>query len=79
MLRDLKELGASNAAVQRNRGLTGKEKYKQLQQASTRYRNRQGLFESTYEIVYGHAWAPKQINLAEDAGVAVPVSQLFRR
>lgn len=78
VLRDLKELGASNAAAARSRGLTGKRKHLQFREVYERLRTEQGLYESTCEIVYGHAWAPEQVNPRDDNGVAVPISQLRR-
>ena len=78
VLRDLKQAGINNAATCRARGLLGKGKLDKLEKVMDRSRNEQGLIESTYEIVYGHAWAPTQIVLDETAGdVAVPLSQLY--
>ena len=79
VLRDLKQAGLSNAATCRQRGLMGRGKLGKLEKAMERFRNDEGLIESTYEIVYGHAWAPAQINLDDAAGgVAIPLSQLYR-
>lgn len=79
-LRDLKPLGAGSAMKNRSRGLLGKKKYQKLEQACEGFRNEHGLLESTCEIVYGHAWAPEQLNISETGGeVAIPLSQLHRR
>ena len=43
------------------------------------FRNDQGVIESTYEIVYGHAWAPTQITLGDAAGdIEIPLTHLYR-
>lgn len=77
---DLRALGASNSITTRARGLLGKDRYHQLLRACDGYRNDQGLLESTCEIVYGHAWAPEQLNINQAGGeVAIPLSQLHRR
>jgi malonyl-CoA O-methyltransferase len=79
-LRDLKALGAGNAALARSRVLTGARKFRELARICERFRNEQGLFESTMEIVFGHAWAPAQVNLREaGGGTAIPLSRLRRR
>lgn len=77
---DLKILGARNAMKIRNRGLLGRRKYQALEQACEAFRNVQGLLESTCEIIYGHAWAPGQLNLSATGNeVAIPLSLLHRR
>ena len=58
VLRDLKRLGAHNAAVQRARGLTGKRQFARFRAAYETMRVG-GRIPATYETVYGHAWAPE--------------------
>lgn len=57
VLRDLKRLGAHNAAADRSRGLMGKSRFAQFSAAYDAQR-RDGRIPATYEAVYGHAWAP---------------------
>ena len=79
VLRDLKQSGTTNAAMCRHRGLMGKGKLSGLEEAMDGFRNDQGLIESTYEIVYGHAWAPAQITLDDATGdIEIPLTQLYR-
>jgi len=59
LMKDLKTLGASNADDNRSRGLTGKNKIKDLESAYEKYRTG-GRLPATYEVVYGHAWVPLQ-------------------
>lgn len=76
VLRDLKRLGAHNAAVQRARGLTGKRQFARFR-AAYEARRLDGRIPATYETVYGHAWAPES---APAAGVTtVPVASIQRR
>lgn len=59
LMRDLKAIGAHNAAQGRRKGLAGRQFMQQLCAAYEPYRQAQGL-PATYEVVYGHAWRPQQ-------------------
>lgn len=59
LLRDLKSIGANNATAGRNRGLTGKQRMQSFYQAYEQFRQEDGKYPATYEVVYGHAWAPE--------------------
>jgi malonyl-CoA O-methyltransferase len=76
LMRDLKVLGTSNAAVARPRGLTGPRRLAAVEVAYEVYR-RDGRLPATYEVVYGHAWAPLQRPVP--GGVAIPVGAIARR
>lgn len=56
LMRDLKAIGAHNVTSERAKGLTGKQRMQQLQQAYENFRQN-GLLPASYEVVYGHAWA----------------------
>lgn len=58
LMRELKYLGAHNVSSQRNRNLTGKSKIKMMSDHYEKYR-KDGKLPATYEVVYGHAWMPK--------------------
>lgn len=58
VLRDLKAVGAHNAAAARHRALTGKHRFAQFRSAYESLRQPDGKFPVSYEIVYGHAWSP---------------------
>jgi len=77
LMMDLKVLGAHNATVDRPRGLTGKARLHAVEQAYEVYRI-DGRLPASYEVVYGHAWAPIKRPTA-DGAVAVPVSAIGRR
>ncbi|HBU30463.1 MAG TPA: malonyl-[acyl-carrier protein] O-methyltransferase BioC [Thiobacillus sp.] len=55
LMRDLKGIGAHNAAATRKRGLLGKAAWARLEQA---YESNQieGRLPATFEVIYGHAW-----------------------
>jgi malonyl-CoA O-methyltransferase len=76
LMRDLKAIGAHNAASVRPRVLTGKARFARFKTAYEQFRDRDGRLPASYEIVYGHAWAP----VMSKAGEAhVPLTSLKRR
>lgn len=80
LLRDLKCIGAHNALTQRHPGLTGKDRFARFKAAYERLRQEDRL-PATYEVVYGHAWAPLQKPTSfkrPDGTVAVPLSSIGR-
>ena len=56
VMRDLKGIGAHNAATARRRGLLGKSAWTRLEQAYESNRV-EGRLPATFEVIYGHAWA----------------------
>lgn len=56
LMRDLKGIGAHNAAATRRRGLLGKSAWARLEQAYEAHRL-DGRLPATFEVIYGHAWA----------------------
>jgi malonyl-CoA O-methyltransferase len=76
LLRDLKTLGAHNVTVGRQRGLTGKGRLQSMMQAYEAYR-RDGRLPASYEVVYGHAWAPRQ--RTQDGVTCIPLDGLELR
>jgi len=57
LMRDLKALGAHNMTAGRPRGLTGKNRLRAVIAEYECYRT-EGRLPASYEVVYGHAWAP---------------------
>lgn len=70
LMRELKAMGAHNVNRHRPHGLTGKGRIARLLDAYEGYR-RDGRLPATYEVVYGHAWAPNAPGV-----VAVPLDTL---
>jgi len=57
LMQDLKHIGAHNVTAGRPRGLTGRRRLQQVEQAYEAFR-RDGVLPASYEVVYGHAWSP---------------------
>lgn len=72
VMRDLKAIGAHNAAEGRRRGLDGKGFLRKLTQGYERFR-RDGKLPATFEVVYGHAWKPEPKIQAADGSVPITV------
>lgn len=80
LMQDLKVLGAHNVTSGRSRGLTGKGRLRIVRDTYERFRY-DGLLPATYEVVYGHGWAPERaLSHPRDDGAAVfPLSRLRSR
>jgi malonyl-CoA O-methyltransferase len=57
LMRDLKAIGAHNVTAGRPRGLGGRKALAAVEEFYEAWR-RNGVLPATYEVVYGHAWAP---------------------
>ena len=75
LMRDLKGIGAGNATLERPRGLTGPRRLAAVERHYESLRHDDRL-PASYEVVYGHAWAPEQKPMA--GGIGVPLSQIRR-
>jgi malonyl-CoA O-methyltransferase len=60
VIKDLKALGATNAAQDRTRVLTGKNKFKKMLEAYESQRQNDKVC-ATYEVIHGHAWAAPEV------------------
>lgn len=81
LMRDLKCIGAHNATAGRPRGLTGKRRLQAMVDAYESFR-RDGVLPATYEIVYGHAWAPLQEDASagvREGVVRIPIQRVGRK
>jgi malonyl-CoA O-methyltransferase len=79
VLRDLKAIGAHNAARARSHALTGKQRFARMQAAYEAQRRADGSIPATYEVVYGHAWAPQRAVVRPPAGDGVMTLQRWPR
>ncbi len=75
LMRDLKTLGAQNATEGRRRGCTGKARLQAMRDAYEQFRADDRL-PASYEVVYGHAWAPEPGAL--EGAVAIPLERIGR-
>jgi malonyl-CoA O-methyltransferase len=57
VMRDLKSIGAHNAADGRSRGLQGRGFLKHITENYEKFR-KDGKLPATFEVIYGHAWKP---------------------
>jgi malonyl-CoA O-methyltransferase len=80
LMRDLKAIGAHQVIGGRTPSLTGKGRLQQLARQYERFR-RDGLLPASYEVVYGHAWAPLPGQRPQDGSTVAhfPLSSLRRR
>ncbi len=63
LMRDIKNIGASNAAQKRSKGLMGKQKLQAFEKAYEKFKTPDGLYPATWEIIYGHAWVGEGIKM----------------
>jgi malonyl-CoA O-methyltransferase len=80
LMQDLKTMGARNATAGRSRGLTGRRRLAAVEAYYEGLR-RDGRLPASWEVIYGHAWAPASASRRpRSRGEAyVPVDQLRRR
>lgn len=64
LMRDLKGIGAHNAAMDRARGMMGKSAWQKLERSYEAFR-KEGRLPATYEVIYGHAWAGDKTRLED--------------
>jgi malonyl-CoA O-methyltransferase len=74
LMRDLKAIGARNAARGRPAGLTGKALLGAVERHYESER-RDGKLPATFEVVYGHAWKP-QPKTTSDGRPIIPVKSI---
>ncbi len=58
LMNDLKTLGSRNATRGRHTAMTGRQRLQAMTRAYEDFR-RDGVLPATYEVAYGHAWAPE--------------------
>lgn len=76
LMRDLKTLGASNMSAERSRGMMGKDRMSAMKAAYEAHRV-DGRLPASYEVVYGHAWAPESMPQTQVSGeTRVPLTVL---
>ncbi len=76
LMRDIKIVGAHNANKSRPGSLTGRQKLQKMIAAYEQFRHN-NVLPATYEVVYGHAWAPAQQGPRKQNTVAyIPVESL---
>lgn len=64
IMRDLKAMGAHNVTQGRQRGLTGKHAWQKVTAQYEQLRH-DGRLPATFEVIYGHAWKPRQRSIKD--------------
>jgi malonyl-CoA O-methyltransferase len=82
LMRELKRIGARNAASQRSRGLTGRDRLQRMIASYEQQRTAAGL-PATFEVIFGAAFGPAvearvRGDAASPEGYTVPVTALGR-
>ena len=77
LMRDLKQIGATNTTKQRRKTLTGKQRIKAFEKAYEKFKQADDLYPATYEVIYGHAWVA-DTSLQTPAGVEtyIPIKSI---
>jgi malonyl-CoA O-methyltransferase len=80
LMRDLKAIGAQNAAGSRFRGLTGRGRIAAMAEAYEPFRS-EGVLPATWEAIFGQAWGATPAERLRRMGeeFAVPVDRIPRR
>ncbi|MGQ0384216.1 MAG: malonyl-ACP O-methyltransferase BioC [Gammaproteobacteria bacterium] len=79
LMRDLRAMGAQNAAIDRARGLTGRGRLRAVEAAYEQFR-RDGRLPASCEVVFGQAWgAVAGAVRRHDDEVAIPLTRVGRR
>ncbi len=73
LMADIKAIGAHNASRERHKGLTGKKRMRAFTQAYEQFRSG-GVLPSTWEVIYGHAWAADEMPQYQDDQGATRIS-----
>lgn len=68
LMRELKAIGAHNVTQQRARGLSGKNRFRTMEREYEQ-RRQEGVLPASYEVVYGHAWSPEEIQHVISVGL----------
>lgn len=75
LMRDIKQIGASNTDSQRNKGLMGKQKLKAFEAAYEQFKTIENLYPATWEIIYGHAWVGEGVKF-ENFDHVIPIQKV---
>jgi len=75
LMRDIKQIGASNTHSERNKGLMGKQKLKAFEAAYEQFKTSEDLYPATWEIIYGHAWVGEGIKF-ENFDHIIPIQKV---
>ncbi len=72
---DLKNSGTVNIHPSRRRSLTGKQRFAAFRDTLDTFRDEDNRIPLTYEVIYGHAWTPREQDITT---ASVPLESLLR-
>ncbi len=75
LMKDIKNIGASNTHSERNKGLMGKKKLAAFEQAYEQFKTAEGLYPASWEIIYGHAWVGEGFKV-DGFGKVIPIKSI---
>ncbi len=75
LMRDIKNIGASNATEGRSKGLMGKQRLADFEAAYEDFIDNKGLYPTTWEVIYGHAWVPEKMQM-DDFKKVIPIQSV---
>jgi len=68
LAKDLRGTGAVNHTMGRNRGLTGRGRWRHMERGYEQHRNEAGLLPASVKVIYAHAWKPAAVTAGKPAG-----------
>ena len=78
LMQELKAIGAHNLAEGRRLQLTGKHRLQKFISAYETYRTKDNVLPATYEVIFGHAWAPA-LSENKKGEAHIPISAIAHR
>lgn len=79
LLKDLKLIGAQNAARDRCKGLMGKMQWKKMLDCYENWRDNSGALPATIEVIYGHAFGAELAQFENKQGeIVIPINSIKR-
>jgi len=75
LMKDIKNIGASNTHAGRSKGLMGKNKLQAFERAYEKFKTNEGLYPASWEIIYGHAWVGEGFKV-EGFDKVIPIKAL---
>lgn len=75
LMRDIKQIGASNTHSDRHKGLMGKDKLKAFEEAYEQFKTSDNLYPATWEIIYGHAWVGEGLKF-DNFDYVIPIQKV---
>jgi malonyl-CoA O-methyltransferase len=76
LLKDLKGIGSFNLSPHKSPGCMTPRRLQRVYDAYEKFKNPQGFYPVTYEIIYGHAMSPTLYRSDEEGIVHIPANKI---